>query len=115
MVVHVECFFFSSRRRHTRFKCDWSSDVCSSDLGLRFSEATRLALADVDLTEAVLTIRATKFYKSRLAPVGPQLAEGLESYMPWRLRGNLERGQDSYLLSNRDAPRLRSSAAHAPS
>src|SRR5256886_10365340 len=29
-VVHV--FFFSSRRRHTRFDCDWSSDVCSSDL-----------------------------------------------------------------------------------
>src|SRR5260370_34011328 len=28
-------FFFSSRRRHTRFKCDWSSDVCSSDLGMR--------------------------------------------------------------------------------
>src|SRR2546430_13406965 len=25
--------FFSSRRRHTRFDCDWSSDVCSSDLG----------------------------------------------------------------------------------
>src|SRR5207237_6392846 len=24
--------FFASRRRHTRFKCDWSSDVCSSDL-----------------------------------------------------------------------------------
>src|SRR5260370_34799353 len=28
----VFVFFFSSRRRHTRFKCDWSSDVCSSDL-----------------------------------------------------------------------------------
>src|SRR2546430_7896091 len=27
-------FFFSSRRRHTRFDCDWSSDVCSSDLKL---------------------------------------------------------------------------------
>src|SRR2546430_5034192 len=27
-------FFFSSRRRHTRFDCDWSSDVCSSDLWL---------------------------------------------------------------------------------
>src|SRR5207237_6602488 len=24
--------FYSTRRRHTRFKCDWSSDVCSSDL-----------------------------------------------------------------------------------
>src|SRR5256886_12916136 len=29
------CFFFSSRRRHTRFDCDWSSDVCSSDLDLQ--------------------------------------------------------------------------------
>src|SRR5699024_12398645 len=28
-------FFFSSRRRHTRSKRDWSSDVCSSDLGER--------------------------------------------------------------------------------
>src|SRR2546430_12915158 len=28
-------FFFSSRRRHTRFDCDWSSDVCSSDLGIQ--------------------------------------------------------------------------------
>src|SRR2546427_4872592 len=27
-------FFFSSRRRHTRFDCDWSSDVCSSDVRL---------------------------------------------------------------------------------
>src|SRR2546430_12243441 len=30
--VDLSCFFFSSRRRHTRFDCDWSSDVCSSDL-----------------------------------------------------------------------------------
>src|SRR5256886_12913751 len=37
--VWVSCrtsfFFFSSRRRHTRFDCDWSSDVCSSDLADR--------------------------------------------------------------------------------
>src|SRR2546430_4979541 len=30
--LEVCFFFFSSRRRHTRFDCDWSSDVCSSDL-----------------------------------------------------------------------------------
>src|SRR6266567_6541760 len=37
-------FFFSSRRRHTRFDCDWSSDVCSSDLlGWRNSEWTGIA------------------------------------------------------------------------
>src|SRR6266446_7402704 len=28
----MRCFFFSSRRRHTRLQGDWSSDVCSSDL-----------------------------------------------------------------------------------
>src|SRR2546427_12628604 len=33
-------FFFSSRRRHTRFDCDWSSDVCSSDLFKAFRLAT---------------------------------------------------------------------------
>src|SRR2546430_5119455 len=32
-------FFFSSRRRHTRFDCDWSSDVCSSDLVLPVAAA----------------------------------------------------------------------------
>src|SRR6266498_346720 len=31
-MVKVFCFFFSSRRRHTRCGRDWSSDVCSSDL-----------------------------------------------------------------------------------
>src|SRR5207237_6215701 len=35
---------FSSRRRHTRFKCDWSSDVCSSDL---FSPTIRVLLPRV--------------------------------------------------------------------
>src|SRR5437588_6182437 len=32
-------FFFSSRRRHTRSLCDWSSDVCSSDLNQRLAKA----------------------------------------------------------------------------
>src|SRR2546430_6033863 len=38
------CFFFSSRRRHTIFDCDWSSDVCSSDLTV-----DRFKLADVSI------------------------------------------------------------------
>src|SRR5690606_39998314 len=41
-------FFFSSRRRHTRFSRDWSSDVCSSDLTLvRFDSAHGMAPAGV--------------------------------------------------------------------
>ena len=34
-------FFFSSRRRHTRSLCDWSSDVCSSDLPKILSSAKK--------------------------------------------------------------------------
>src|SRR5947207_5724543 len=37
------CFFFSSRRRHTRSLCDWSSDVCSSDLGTDVQALTKNA------------------------------------------------------------------------
>src|SRR3990167_9630490 len=35
MCFMILFLFFSSRRRHTRFDCDWSSDVCSSDLSLK--------------------------------------------------------------------------------
>src|SRR2546430_5128901 len=37
-------FFFSSRRRHTRFDCDWSSDVCSSDLAAAPRKAAERSL-----------------------------------------------------------------------
>src|SRR5690606_41121040 len=43
-------FFFSSRRRHTRFSRDWSSDVCSSDLPLQVL-ARMHVLAAADLTD----------------------------------------------------------------
>src|SRR5690625_4451835 len=37
-IASLFCFFFSSRRRHTRWPRDWSSDVCSSDLGQELGE-----------------------------------------------------------------------------
>src|SRR5438876_10145191 len=40
----VPVFFFSSRRRHTRWTGDWSSDVCSSDLCAQREAALRTAL-----------------------------------------------------------------------
>src|SRR6266480_5913019 len=42
-------FFFSSRRRHTRLTCDWSSDVCSSDL-FGF-ERTGVAIGDLYIVD----------------------------------------------------------------
>src|SRR6266498_5659151 len=43
MIVSMMFFFFSSRRRHTRCGRDWSSDVCSSDLGGRGTATWYLA------------------------------------------------------------------------
>jgi site-specific recombinase XerD len=80
--------------------------------GLRFSEATGLTLADVDLAEDVLTIRATKFYKSRLVPIGPRLATVLANYIRLWRRG-LAHGETSFLLANRDGTRLASSTVQA--
>lgn len=77
--------------------------------GLRFGEATRLTLADVDLANAVLTIRATKFYKSRLVPVGPQLAAVLDSHVSQRGQAGLLDGRNAVLLANKDGTRLASS------
>src|SRR5689334_23466933 len=37
-------FFFSSRRRHTRWNCDWSSDVCSSDLEREHQDCVKFLL-----------------------------------------------------------------------
>lgn len=48
--------------------------------GLRPGEAMRLLRSDVDLDQAVLTVRNTKFFKSRLVPIGPELTRFLSSY-----------------------------------
>src|SRR2546430_8221740 len=49
----VLIFFFSSRRRHTRFDCDWSSDVCSSDL-LRMGRGLFLSVSGTPVLASVM-------------------------------------------------------------
>src|SRR2546427_9244166 len=49
MFLMLFFFFFSSRRRHTRFDCDWSSDVCSSDLAMsRWTAAAGALVVSLD-------------------------------------------------------------------
>src|SRR3989337_2203397 len=67
----VLCFFFSSRRRHTRCYRDWSSDVCSSDLPIRRAVDPLPEDWDLVVEEGKLDLEL------RLPPVGP-LREDLE-------------------------------------
>lgn len=75
--------------------------------GLRTSEALRLSLRDVDLSEAVLTVRNTKFFKSRLVPLAPALTNVLEACARRRADRPLPEGMDSAFLANRDGTQAR--------
>lgn len=80
--------------------------------GLRIGEAQRLTLADVDLQEALLTVRGTKFFKSRLVPIGPQLAQVLKTYASSRADRPLPQGWSSCFLANRNGTPLASTTVH---
>src|SRR5438270_8143205 len=73
-------FFFSSRRRHTRFDCDWSSDVCSSDLGKITARAVTTETRAKDLPEVPTMIESglpqltVGFSAGILAPAGTPAA-----------------------------------------
>src|SRR6266478_4012763 len=62
-------FFFSSRRRHTRFDCDWSSDVCSSDLEVHGEELADRSVV-VDDQDAVHRAHEEKVRKITFPPPG---------------------------------------------
>src|SRR5437588_6472788 len=67
LYVFYFAFFFSSRRRHTRSLCDWSSDVCSSDLELKL-QGYLLAIHDAfwfTVALAIAAIVASLFVGSR--------------------------------------------------
>ena len=74
--------------------------------GLRLGEARRLTLGDVDLPDALLTIRNTKFHKTRLVPVGSQLAGALQAYATQRAQRTLPKGTASTFLAKRDGTPL---------
>lgn len=79
---------------------------------LRVGEARRLTLADVDLATAIMTVRDTKFYKSRLVPVGPQLADALRDYAVLRAGRPMPDDSQSAFLANRDGTALAKGTVH---
>ncbi|MYF30280.1 MAG: tyrosine-type recombinase/integrase [Gammaproteobacteria bacterium] len=79
--------------------------------GLRRGEAIRLTLEDVNLTEAVLTVRDTKFNKSRTIPFGPQLHDALQTYAARRVARRMPAGMASTFLANTDGSELTGSTA----
>jgi site-specific recombinase XerD len=98
-----------SRRRASRLDADTFRTLLLVlyGAGLRTSEALHLTMRDVDLADAVMTVRNTKFYKSRLVPVACQLAITLRAYAERRSNRPLPEGMESAFLANRDGTQVR--------
>src|SRR6266568_4647949 len=76
------CFFFSSRRRHTRWNCDWSSDVCSSDLaslgcGLATAEGFLIAMRFLQGLGAAIVLPAALSIVMNMFPEGAERNKAL--------------------------------------
>lgn len=74
--------------------------------GLRVSEAIGLQIRDVDLPQRLLYVRETKFYKTRLVPIGPNLAAAIANYLDRRRKLPMLAGDEAALLCSRTGHHL---------
>src|SRR5205085_8397499 len=92
LIWNVLCyvfFFFSSRRRHTRFDCDWSSDVCSSDLASLYIGNVMLLVLNLPMVG--LWVKLLKIPK-------PQLYAGILIFATVGAYGMRQSAFDLFLL-----------------
>src|SRR5207248_7984590 len=81
-IRHNGGFFFSSRRRHTRSYGDWSSDVCSSDLGVIVGIAAQQSLGNVFAGMVLLMARVFRVgdrVRIRSGPLGGEVNGAISS------------------------------------
>ena len=81
--------------------------------GLRISEAISLTLADACLSSATLTIRDSKFYKTRLVPIGSDLCGVMTIYAARRLRDHPAKPDAPFFVCRTGDPVTRSAAENA--
>jgi integrase/recombinase XerD len=80
--------------------------------GLRISEALALNRTDVDLSTGMLCIHASKFYKTRLVPLGPDLTRALSAYATRRARQQPSGPQDPFFVTRSGKPLTRGAAEY---
>lgn len=107
--LNMRCRFERSALRPWTYHCLFGLLSVS---GLRLGEARNLELQDVDLATAVLTIRGTKFGKSRLVPLHASTCNVLADYIARRQRHWAARPVSSYVFVSSWGNRLDSGDVH---
>jgi site-specific recombinase XerD len=75
--------------------------------GLRRGEVLGLTAGDVDLPNSLLTVRNTKFFKSRLVPINADLTKVLQDYSRWRAATHTSAGTTSTFFLSRQGEAIR--------
>jgi len=79
--------------------------VLTYTLGLRVHETLSITLSDIDMYNLVMTIRQSKFYKSRLIPFNQQVKKILKTFLHWRKEHQqLQHGEAHLFMSQRNEP-----------
>lgn len=92
---------YQIRRSHVQPFMIYSLLILLYVTGMRIGEALGLTLADVDLTQSVITVKESKFNKSRLIPFGPQLSKVIQEYVKWRNTKGFPRNETDSLFYGR--------------
>src|SRR5690606_41300736 len=101
-------FFFSSRRRHTRFSRDWSSDVCSSDLRYKVKSSNEFFLAKLSGSSPFGNVQTLTFIPSSRIKSIPRIEARSRSEErrvgkeggPWRGRYHEKKGERTQVLKD---------------
>jgi len=72
--------------------------ILTYTLGLRVNEVLSITLGDIDMDNLVITIRQSKFYKSRLVPFNQQVKKLLKKFLQWRKNHGQDQHAEAYLF-----------------
>ncbi len=97
---------YPKNRSHIRPKTIRSLLLLLYGAGLRIQETLSLTLADVNFPQKLLTIRQTKFRKSRLVPIGDELVQSLAKYDRYRRQKKYSQEPETHFFINRRGDRL---------
>jgi site-specific recombinase XerD len=84
--------------------------ILTYTLGLRVHEALSITLGDIDMANLVVTLRQSKFYKSRLAPFNQQVKKLLEKFLQWRKDHGQAQHAEAYLFMDQRGKPFNASA-----
>ena len=96
------------RHTHSRTPAETARMVVlmTCTMGLRISETLSLTVGDIDTDLNAATVRETKFYKTRIVPYGPAVAQKLGEFVVWRKSSGLPVASKSPLFTDRNGTPL---------